>query len=211
MKMLGTKSIISRIAHNATRVCGWLSQVKIPARVVILVPYGDKIKQELSHKYTVIEGPEHNVFLRFKKAMDIYSPDFLVRLTGDCVWIPSRVISKHIRDAIKYQADYTSNVIIRTFMEGYDCEVLSTELFIWLMQQNLKAHHSEHVTSYIYEKIMQNELPKDFKVHTVLNEYDNSDIKTSIDTPEEYAEACDLWEAYKRKKTEALMIGSASN
>jgi spore coat polysaccharide biosynthesis protein SpsF (cytidylyltransferase family) len=209
---IGSKSIISRIAHNATRVCGWFSQNKaISARVAILVPYGDKIKDELQHKYTVIEGPEQNVFLRYQKAMGLYSPDYMVRITGDCVWLPSRVISKHIRDAVKYDADYTSNVIIRTFMEGYDCEVLSSNLFIWLMQQNLKPHHLEHVTSYVYEKLQENELPKDFKIHTVLNEFDSSEIKTSIDTPQEYEQACVLWDAIKKKKNDALDFGTVSN
>ena len=209
---IGNKSIVSRIAHNATRVCGWLSRTKlISARVVILVPFGDEIKNEIGHKYTVIEGPEHNVFLRYQKAMNLYSPDYIVRLTGDCVWVPSRVISKCIRDAIKYEADYASNVVIRTFMEGYDCEVISAGMFIWLMTQDLDKKHQEHVTSYITEKIDSNEIPKDFKIHTILNEYDNSGLKTSIDTPEEYQDACDQWESLRQKKLDALTYGTVSN
>jgi spore coat polysaccharide biosynthesis protein SpsF (cytidylyltransferase family) len=98
----GEKGIVSRIAYQATRVCGWFSNnPNIHASVAILVPHGDKLKGELSHRYVVIEGDENDVASRYKTAMEFFQCDYLVRLTGDCVWVPSRVISKCVRDALR--------------------------------------------------------------------------------------------------------------
>jgi spore coat polysaccharide biosynthesis protein SpsF (cytidylyltransferase family) len=208
---MGDKSIISRVAFQATRVCGWLaSDTKIRAKVVILTPHNDPIKDELSHKYTIIEGDEDNVISRFKTARDLFDADYMVRLTGDCAWIPARVISKHIRDAVKTNSDYTSNVLVRTFQEGYDCEVMSIRLFDWLEKQELSDFEKEHVTIKICEDIKTGLLPGAFKVHTVLNDYDLSNIKTSIDTQEEYNQAVMDWSSFQKKRYEAINFGGVS-
>ena len=209
---LGDKSVLSRICYQATRVCGWFSRdPNVRARVVILVPYGDRIKEEFSHKNTVIEGPEEDVLSRYRLAVGVYNPDYIVRLTGDCAWIPSRVISKHIRDALKHEADYCSNVVIRSFLEGYDCEVLSRKLFEYADDNHKDPSDREHVTAGIVRQIEEDTLSRDFKIHTVLNEYDLSRIKTSIDTKEEYEDAIDKWERFQKKKYLAATYGSVSN
>jgi spore coat polysaccharide biosynthesis protein SpsF (cytidylyltransferase family) len=207
----GDKSILSRIASQAVRVCGWFSNdPKINVAVAILVPYGDRIKDELSHKYTIIEGDEDDVASRYKKAMDFFESDYIVRITGDCVWLPSRIISKCIRDTLRCRADYCSNVIVRTFPEGYDCEVISTRLFEWMLSQDLTDDDKEHCTIRIFNSINNNTLPSNFNIHTVLNEYDMSSIKTSIDTKDEYDEAISLLNAYNKKRYEAARLGGVS-
>lgn len=207
----GEKGIVSRIAYQATRVCGWFSNnPNIHASVAILVPHGDKLKGELSHRYVVIEGDENDVASRYKTAMEFFQCDYLVRLTGDCVWVPSRVISKCVRDALRNNADYCSNIIIRTFPEGYDCEVISKRLFQWMLDQDLTDDEKEHCTLKIFNSIKESKLPNEFKVHTVMNEYDMSNLKTSIDTQEEYDFAISLLDNFNEKRREATIFGTVS-
>ena len=207
----GDKSILSRIASQAVRVCGWFSNnPNIKASVVILVPFGDKLKDELSHKYTIIEGDEQDVASRYKKAMDFFQCDYIVRITGDCVWLPARIISKCIRDTLRCSADYCSNVIVRTFPEGYDCEVISKRLFNWMLDQDLSDDEKEHCTLRIFNDIINRRIPPVYTIHTVLNEYDISDIKTSIDTKIEYDDAIKLLDAYNNKRFEASNFGGVS-
>jgi spore coat polysaccharide biosynthesis protein SpsF (cytidylyltransferase family) len=209
-KILGDMSILSRVAYQANRVCGWFGKDKTArVKLLILVPYGDPIKEELSHKFTVIEGPENDVLSRYSIAMDVFNPDYLVRLTGDCAWIPSKMISKAIRDALKYKADYCTNTLIRTFPEGYDTEVISRDMFSWLDANARDEYHREHVTSLIPHSIYT--WDKDlYHVHNIINDYDLSEIKTSIDTEEEYQKAIYDFDSLESKKQLALTLGSVS-
>ncbi len=205
------KSILSRIAYQAVRVCGWFSNnPNIQASVAILVPFGDRIKDELSHRYTIIEGDEEDVSSRYKKAMDFFECDYIVRITGDCVWLPARIISKCIRDSLRNSADYCTNIIVRTFPEGYDCEVISRRLFEWMLSQDLTDEEKEHCTLRIFNDIINRTLPPEYSIHTVLNEYDMSDIKTSIDTKEEYHNAIDMLNLYSQKRLLASRYGRVS-
>ena len=167
--------------------------------------------EELDSKYTIIEGPEDNVLDRYMRAITLYQPDFLVRITGDCVWIPPRVISKHIRDAAKHDADYCSNVLVRSFPEGYDCEVISLELMKWLDSNVFTDRDKEHVTTAVRHNLLHNEDFRDeFKIHSIINEMDLSSFKTSIDTRQEYDTALKNLESLKGKKSLAEKFGSVS-
>jgi spore coat polysaccharide biosynthesis protein SpsF (cytidylyltransferase family) len=193
-------------------VSGWFSRENdIKVKVAILVPYGDPIKQELSHKYTILEGPEDDVLARYGLAVNHFNPDYICRVTGDCAWLPGRIISKCIRDGIKTDSDYCSNVLVRSYVEGFDCEVMSRNAFDWSKENAKTAADKEHVTSLLVRAIKEGTAPKDFKVHTFLSEIDLSEVKTSIDTREEYENAVRSWELFQKKKYLAASYGSVTN
>lgn len=210
--VIGDKSIVGRVMTQAVRAAGWLQKVA-DVSVVMLVPEGDRLKNEFGHRYEIFEGPEQDVLQRYYNALNKYDPDYVVRLTGDCAWMTSRMISKVLRDCLKYEADYCSNVLVRTFMEGLDVEVLSSNLLKKLHKDvPVETEDREHVTSALH-KILKNS-PfeyQNFKIHTVLNEYDMSHLKTSIDTAKEYEESVDKFQQFQDKKVHALSFGGVSN
>jgi spore coat polysaccharide biosynthesis protein SpsF len=158
----------------------------------------------------IIEGDELDVLARYVKASNQIKPAYIVRLTADCVFMPPHLISKHIKAAVLKNRDYTTNTWIRTWMEGFDVEVLSQRLLEWL-DENAKGEDREHVTSLIksqgYDKFPfadPFELPN---VCHILNDIDMSFFKTSIDTEEDLKKAVDLFDRIKVKRCEAKRNG----
>lgn len=206
---LGDNSVVGTVMKQAVRAAGWMRR-NADISVAMLIPFDDALREQYSYRYDVFEGPEDDVLTRYYDAMEEYNADYVVRLTGDCVWITSSIIAKCIREALKHDADYCSNVLVRTFMEGLDCEVLSRKALDYLHRNMVNPHEREHVTHGLITDIQQGHT-QDFKIHTVVSEYDMSAIKTSIDTLEEYEQSVNLFSQLRAKKEEALRFGSISN
>lgn len=207
---IGEDTLVGQVMTQGVRAAEWLQASSTKIDVVMLIPEGDQLATRFGRKYKTFEGPEDDVLGRYFLAMDKYDADYVVRLTGDCAWMTSQMIAKCIRDAFKYNADYCSNILVRTFMEGLDVEVISAPLLRELQLSVLDTFHREHVTSAIPDLLGMGGL-KQYKFHTVLSDYDMSHIKTSIDTPEEYEACNNLFLRRKEKKEEAMKYGSISN
>jgi spore coat polysaccharide biosynthesis protein SpsF (cytidylyltransferase family) len=194
---------------QAMRCGGWFRD-SAEVVVAMLVPFDDELKRQYSYKYEIYEGPEDDVLTRYYDAAQHYGADYIVRLTGDCVWLTSAVISKCLREALKRETDYCSNILVRSFMEGLDVEVLSKRALTYLHENMKSPEEREHVTCGLLDDFKRGEM-NDFKVHTIFSEYDMSTIKTSIDTSEEYDDAVDRFSVLRTKKQDALRFGSISN
>jgi spore coat polysaccharide biosynthesis protein SpsF (cytidylyltransferase family) len=160
----------------------------ISVAVALLVPTGDPIAKEFGRGTAIVEGPEHDVLARYYAALERHTPDYVVRITGDCPLIPDFLIAKHITTAIKGRYDYVSNVDeeTRTAIDGHDCEVVSARLLGWLHGAAEEAGDREHVT------LMARREPPDWAVRgAVLNYHDQSHVKLSVDTPEDLARVRD--------------------
>ena len=157
---------------------------KVSAKVAVLIPEGDPLKDELDPS-VVITGPEDNVLERYENAVAAYQPDYIVRITGDCPLIIPTIISKHISSAIGLGLDYCSNAYedLRTFVDGYDVEVLSLRAFDYICDNASSSYDKEHVTTFL-----RKEPPRWAKFGVVMGHIDLSDIKLSVDTIEDFDE-----------------------
>lgn len=178
--------------------------------IALLVPRGDRIAELYGSQMPVIEGDEQDVLSRYVTARKLMQADLVVRITADCLFIPPHHITKHIRAAILKDRDYTTNVHYRTHKEGWDCEVLSSRLLTWLDENAQTPYDREHVTTLIgagkpFPFCFADDRPS---ICHVLNFYDESDAKTSIDTREEYEHAERLFQRYQRMKMEAKRNGT---
>jgi spore coat polysaccharide biosynthesis protein SpsF (cytidylyltransferase family) len=88
---------------------------------------------------------------------------------------------------------------------------MSRNAFEWIKENAKTAEDKEHVTSLLVQAIKDGAAPKDFKIHTFLSEIDLSEVKTSIDTREEYENAVKAWELFQKKKYLAASYGSVTN
>ena len=207
---IGEDTLVGQVMTQGIRAAEWLQAASTRIDVVMLIPEGDPLAHRFGRKYKTFEGPEDDVLGRYFLAMEKYDADYVVRLTGDCAWMTSAMIAKCVRDAFKYNADYCSNILVRTFMEGLDVEVISAPLLRELQLSIESMFDREHVTSAIPDMLAQGGL-RQYKIHTVMSDYDLSHIKTSIDTAQEYEACNNLFAKRKEKKQEAMTYGSISN
>jgi len=207
---IGEDTLVGQVMTQGIRAAEWLQAASTRVDVVMLIPEGDQLASRFGRKYKTFEGPEDDVLGRYFLAMEHYKADYIVRLTGDCPWMTSQMIAKCVRDAFKYNADYCSNILVRTFFEGLDVEVISAPLLRELSLSIDSISHREHVTSAIPELLSMGGL-RQYKIHTVMNDYDLSHIKTSVDTAQEYEACNNLFARRKEKKEQAMKYGSISN
>jgi spore coat polysaccharide biosynthesis protein SpsF len=177
-----TDHVISACLSAADHVNKQKTKVPIHAQVVLLVPTGDQLKGLFEDKVVVYEGPEDDVLTRYMLAVDSLKPDYIVRITGDCSLIPPSIISKHILCATFDRLDYCSNVAenCRTYIDGFDVEVISQELMRWVDTNAKSQQDREHVTTYV-----RSNGPSWAKVGTVIGYVDLSEIKLSVDTQDD--------------------------
>ncbi len=176
----------------------------LDVKICLVIPESDPIKEAYNGKVDIVEGSEADVLSRYKKAFDLYNPDYIVRLTGDCPLIPPFVISTHVKQAVRMQADYVQNVdpITRTSPDGWDCEVLSARAFSFLCEFARTKEHKEHVTMY-----MRQNPPKWARIWHCIGYKDDSAHKISFDTAEDKAEILHHYETVKAKIELAKKLG----
>lgn len=172
------------------------------ARVVVLTPEGDPIAKEFRSRCEIVEGPELDVLARYKKAADIYAPQYVARITGDCPLLPPFIISKLASLACYNDYDYVSNVDerFRTALDGADCEVMSRRMLDWAADAAAEDPDREHVTT-----IMRRRPPHWAKIGCVVHHFDQSDQKLSVDTREDLERVRDAFDLAESKYQNATL------
>jgi spore coat polysaccharide biosynthesis protein SpsF (cytidylyltransferase family) len=164
-------------------------------KTYILSPEDDALIDQYSH-LPIITGPEDDVLARYMNLVRREKPDYVVRITSDCPHHESHIISRHIKAAIKHKKHYTTNTIWRTEKEGMDTEVISSKLLIYLNEKLKEPFLREHVTNHISESVTSRKFPfRDFNfdICHIMDKYNQSHIKTSVDTEEDYQKTVDCF------------------
>ena len=178
------------------------------ARVYFLVPFDEYEYWEVvcdkelrQYDITVIPGdPDNNsnVFYRYDQVFTMQKPDYIVRITGDCPFIPSALINKAINCAVSHKLHYISNVDekYRTMPDGFDVEVINDEAFYWLKSNIKNGYDSdyEHVTTYFRRCP-----PSWVRMASISGSFDLSSMKWSIDTRMDFEELSKLFGSKKVK------------
>jgi spore coat polysaccharide biosynthesis protein SpsF (cytidylyltransferase family) len=188
LRLIDDATMISHVFNTAKLSASFVNrasgQTSISAQCCLVIPKEDTIKEHFEPD-VIVEGPEDDVLERYRLAFDLYRPDYLVRITGDCPLIIPTIITKHIVSAVGLGLDYCSNAFedLRTFVDGYDCEVISAKAFDHILQGAKTPFDKEHVTTFL-----RREKPRWAKFGVVLGHIDLSDIKLSVDTIEDFNE-----------------------
>jgi glutamate-1-semialdehyde 2,1-aminomutase len=123
-------------------------------------------------------GSEKDVLNRFYEAAKFLGADVIVRITGDCPLVDSKLVDSCIRGYKKTKVDYFSNIDPATYPDGLDIEVMS---FQSLERANSEADSDfdrEHVTPYIRNS-------DSFSKSSIQYEEDLSNQRWSVDEPED--------------------------
>lgn len=179
--------------------------------VGLLVPTHDKMLRSLYDNKipTFHHDVEDDVLTRYQKAVDEIGCDHVVRLTADCLFMESNVISRHIKTQLKKATDYASNVIQRTMPEGHDVEVISRRCLEHIESLAKTKSDREHVTISLTEDIRKNDswYKMNMPIAHVLNKTNTSFLKLSIDTEEEFERARNNLESIQKAKQDSLRSG----
>ena len=152
-------------------------------RIIVAIPKNNKeyvLKSKLKKlNIQVFEGSEDNVLDRYYKASKLFNSDYIVRITGDCPLIDSKVVDEVIDLAIKNKLDYASNVCPPTFPDGLDTSVISTSALKYTWKKAKSDFDKEHVVTYIQKN-------KKFKKSNLKFSKDLSSERWTVDEPEDF-------------------------
>jgi len=146
------------------------------------------VRVAIDENVPYFRGSLDNVLERYYHASVEFNLDVVVRITSDCPCVDWTIINKVIQSHINSDADYTSNSLIESFPRGIDCEVINFQALEKAYLNATETYEKEHVTPYIYKSH-----PDDFKINKYFESKNNSDIRITLDTPQDYALLCVIY------------------
>ena len=133
-------------------------------------------------------GDLENVLDRFYQAAKPYNPMHVVRLTGDCPLADPRLIDELIDFYLNAPCDYANNCEVPTLPDGLDAEVFSFAALTQAWQEAVLPSQREHVTSFIRSH------PERYKIGIYKYQPDLSDLRWTVDEPEDLQFAAKVYE-----------------
>ena len=129
--------------------------------------------------YDVYRGSEKNVLNRYVKAAKKYSPEAIVRITGDCPIIDSEIADNIIKVFEEKDYDYVSNIDPPTFPDGLDVEVFRYKCLMDANEEAKTMFDKEHVTPLIRNN-------KKYKKFNFTNSINLSNSRWTVDNLEDF-------------------------
>lgn len=96
-------------------------------------------------------GSIDNVLERYLGAATKFDATVVVRITADCPLMEPTIIDQVIRRHLNSKADYTANILKRTFPRGWDVEVFNLGALAKVSNLTTENYEREHVTIYFHE------------------------------------------------------------
>lgn len=127
----------------------------------------------------VHRGNLSDVLGRFACAARQFSPDAIVRLSGDCPLVDWQLIDEAIDIFEAGRYDYLTNADPPTFPDGLDVEIVSTEALLETAAVAQLPSEREHVTLFIRNH------PERFRIGRMVRDPDLSALRWTVDNPED--------------------------
>ena len=141
-------------------------------------------------------GSLENVCDRFKNILRINQPEVIVRLTADCPLVMPKLLRDMYDKFVSSHYEYLSNTIEPTFPDGLDIEIFTTEAFNKMLRLPLNDLDKEHVTPAIYKN------PKIFKIKNYENNINLSNLRWTVDYPEDLDFVRKVYGFFKGRETQ---------
>ncbi|HEY0193915.1 MAG TPA: glycosyltransferase family protein [Kofleriaceae bacterium] len=152
-------------------------------------PEDDVIVREADRISTwAYRGSEADVLARYAGAARAYRAGTVVRVTADCPLLDPEVIDQVI-GALTPDLDYASNTHARSFPRGLDVEAMHVDTLERIARMAMSVGSREHVTAFLMEA------PQLFRTSQVRAAQDDSDLRCTVDTPDDLALVRELYDA----------------
>jgi spore coat polysaccharide biosynthesis protein SpsF (cytidylyltransferase family) len=142
----------------------------------------------------IYRGSEDDVLDRYYKAAKEFNANVIVRITSDCPLIDPNISDLVVETFLENKCDYCCNNMPRTYPHGLDTEVFSFEALERAWREARKSYEREHVTPYIRES------PDKFKIINVRNNVDLSNLRWTLDYPEDFEFITEIYKRLSPKK-----------
>ncbi len=110
----------------------------------------DKYKKISSdHDLILFRGCNNNVAKRMIDCAKKNSIQTIVRITADCPIIDPQIIDKCIKLHFEKKNDYTSNILVLSYPDGLDVELINLNALIKSQKISRSKMNKEHVTTFI--------------------------------------------------------------
>jgi len=153
-------------------------------------PQDDKVHDFVeSLGYICTRGSTDDVLSRYFNTAKSIQADTVVRITGDCPIIDPSLVDNLIKNFHQSNVDYLSNVNPYSFPDGLDIEVMSFHAIKIAHNKAISQYDREHVTPYIQNS-------KAFKIKHISHVQDISDIRLSVDEPEDLSVISNIFEHF---------------
>ena len=124
---------------------------------------------------TVVQGSEHDVLGRYRKAALLANAEIIMRITADCPLINPEICGR-VLSLMEDGVEYASNVMPRGFPKGQDCEVFTFDALERAHKEADDPEDREHVTLWMQRNL-----------HCVNLDGDgNPDLNWCLDTLDDY-------------------------
>lgn len=175
------------------RCVGRLLHARTLDKVVVATttgPEDDVIVDECRARgWAWFRGDCDDVLDRYYRAARQYYADVVVRVTSDCPLLSPRLVDRVV--GALGEADLASNVIpCHTWPRGLDAEAVRMDALERAWREDRDPATREHVTLYIKRH------PEAFRLVGVNNDEDLSEMRWTVDTPEDYAFATRVYEHF---------------
>ena len=124
-------------------------------------------------------GHLENVLDRFYRAAKQYTPDHVIRFTGDCPLAAPALIDKLVEYYLAQGCDYANNCEEPSLPDGLDAEIFSFSALEQAWKEAELPSHLEHVTLFIRSH------PERFKNACYRYHTDLSHLRWVVDEPED--------------------------
>lgn len=139
-------------------------------------------------KVDCFRGDLFDVLGRYYNASKVYSPNHVVRLTGDCPVIDPKIIDDVIELHMAANYQYTSNIIELTFPDGLDTEIFKFSELKKAFYKATTQYDREHVTPWIRQHAGNN-------MGVYKSDCDYSHYRWTLDHIEDYTLIKKIYEA----------------
>lgn len=177
--------VVNRIKHSS-----------LLDRIVVATTINSKddIIEDFCKKNNIelFRGNEDDVLDRYYMSAKYFGADIIVRITSDCPLIDPYIVDLVIKKHMKFNADYTSNTLKRTYPLGLDTEVFNFPSLEKAYYEAKESYHREHVTVYFYEN------PNFFKLQNVENSVDLSHLRWTVDEERDFQFVSEIYNRLNR-------------
>lgn len=134
-------------------------------------------------------GSEEDVLARYLVAAEKHSADVIVRITGDCPLVDSKIVDSCVGQFLDSKVDYLCNNYPPTYPDGLDVEVVKISALQRAMAESDREFDHEHVTPYIRESGF-------FSQGIKASAIDHSSKRWTVDDPEDFAVIASVFEHF---------------
>jgi spore coat polysaccharide biosynthesis protein SpsF len=131
-----------------------LARARLVDEVIVAVPQGpvsDPIRELAKTLGLVcIDGPEHDVLERFRRAAQATAAECLVRVTSDCPFIDPDLVDLTITALQQQALDYATLDAPGSYPRGLDVEVFTRAALETAAEEAVDPSEREHVTAFFY-------------------------------------------------------------